>query len=281
MANTLHIVNGDSTATILSKTTIKGDVVVWREMLCEGPLDIDVGSDKFWKIRYGFYENDLGIKKLDYFDKSIKEIIKLEDLKVYDEVVLWFEFDLFCQVNLMALCSYLIKSYQKDIRYYLICTGNDKNESRLKHLSDYPLELWQGLLSNKLKINKKELQYAHTCWGIYVNNNSQELQYFDFDQNSKFPYFQAAIQQHLKRFPGENGLNQIENKIIEFISSCLLNKNELILRLIHWQKEESVYGFGDLQFTLYVQRLNYLYFIDKNILKLNQKGLDKLSKIKA
>jgi len=85
----------------------------------------------------------------------------------------------------------------------------------------------------------------------------------------------------LKRFPGENGLNQIENKIIELIHSNILTKNEIILRMIKWQKEESIYGFGDLQYALYLKRLDDLYFTDKNIFKLNQKGLDKLSKIKA
>ncbi len=114
MANTLHIVNGDSTAKLLSKSSINGDIVVWREMLCEGPVINDVGTDNFWKIRYDFYENELGIKKLDYFDNSIKEIIKLEDLEGYKEVVLWFEYDLFCQVNLMALCFYLINLYNID-----------------------------------------------------------------------------------------------------------------------------------------------------------------------
>jgi len=281
MANTLHIVNGDNTATILSRTTIKGDVIVWREMLCEGPLDMDVGSDEFWKIRYDFYENDLGIKKLDYFDKSIKEIIKIEDLKEYDEVVLWFEFDLFCQVNLMALCSYLIKSYQKDIRYYLVCTGKDENSTTKQYLSDYQPESWQRLFDHRIKINKKELYFGRSCWDIYVKNNLEELQNFDFGQNFKFPYFQAAIQQHLKRFPGENGLNQIENKIIELIQSNILIRNEIIRKLLQWQENETVYGFDDLQYALYLKRLDDLYFMDKNIFKLNQKGVDKFSKIKA
>ncbi len=43
MNKTIHVLNGDSTAQILTKTSIKGDVVIWRELLCEGPLCTDVG----------------------------------------------------------------------------------------------------------------------------------------------------------------------------------------------------------------------------------------------
>ena len=45
MSNILHILNGDSTAQIMEKSSLEGDVIVWREMLCDGPLQKDVGSD--------------------------------------------------------------------------------------------------------------------------------------------------------------------------------------------------------------------------------------------
>ena len=118
MSKTLHILNGDSTVEIFDKTTILGDIVVWREMLCEGVIQNEIGSDAFWKSRYDFFESEFNVNKLEYFDKTIKELIKLEELSNYKEVVLWFEYDLFCQINLIAACSYLLKSFRKDI-YYL------------------------------------------------------------------------------------------------------------------------------------------------------------------
>ena len=40
MNKTLHILNGDSTAESFAKSSLEGDVLIWREMLCEGSLDI-------------------------------------------------------------------------------------------------------------------------------------------------------------------------------------------------------------------------------------------------
>ena len=134
MANTLHIVNGDSTAEILKKTTLLGDIIVWRELLCEGPVCKDFGSDEFWKLRYDYFESELGVSKLEYFDKIIKETVRLEDVSEYSEVVLWFEFDLFCQINLMVLCSYLLQNFSKNTSYKLVCTGWVKGKDKFQSL---------------------------------------------------------------------------------------------------------------------------------------------------
>lgn len=280
MSNILHIVNGDSTANILKKTVIKGDILVWREVLCDGPLHFNVGSDEFWLKRYAYFETELGVSKLDYFDKTIKELVKLEDLEGYTEVVLWFEFDLFCQVNLMALCSYLLKSFRKDIFYYLVCTGKVTGKEQLQSLTDFSENEFLSLYEKKAKISKSNLMYANECWNVYVENNYEKLKKFNFNKSKKFAYFQLAMNQHLKLFPSKNGLNEIQYKILEIIANAALTKNELIRNLLIWQQQKTVYGFGDLQYVQYLKKLNkyfeikdakyYLNNFGKKVLKDNE-----------
>jgi hypothetical protein len=272
MNKTLHILNGDSTAQILEKSTIQGDVIIWREMLSEGTLHKDVGCDKFWKTRYSFFENELGVSKVEYYDRTIKEIIKIEDISIYNEVVLWFEYDLFCQVNLLALCTYLLKFYRKDIQFYLICTGTEKEKEYLQTLSEYSPKEFQDLFDNKVNLSRNNMLFAEECWSIYVENDKEKLYEFDFNNCSKFSYLQMSIQQHLQRFPKQNGLNQIENKILEMINFDLLTKNDLIKELLIWQKKETVYGFGDQQYLLALEKLDKYYFKNNEILFLNTSG---------
>jgi len=273
MANTLHIVNGDSTAEILKKTSLSGDIIVWREMLCEGPICKDFGSDEFWKMRYTYFESELGVSKLEYFGKTIKEIVQLEDLSKYNKVVLWFEFDLFCQVNLMALCSYLLESFRKVVSYKLVCTGWVKGEERLLSLSDFNLNEFEGLYENSIEITKNNLEFADTCWKLFSENNIEKLQAFNFNkQRTKFLYFQKAIDQHLLRFPDENGLNQIQYKILEIIETKPFTENEIVRNLLIWQDEDTVYGFGDLQYFQYLKKMNKYYTISDSKYFLNKKG---------
>jgi hypothetical protein len=272
MTNTLHILNGDVSADILTNSSIEGDIIVWREMLCEGELHKNIGSDEFWKSRYNFFQNEIGIEKLDYFDKTIRELVKLEDLSDYKSVFLWFEFDLFCQVNLMALCTFLLKSYRKDIVYRLICTGKEPGKQGFQSLSDYSDEEYVSLMENSIKLSRHNLLFSEQSWHVYVENNLEALKAYNFNKSSKFKYFQLAMNQHLKRFPGENGLNQIECKILEIIDSGIQSVENLVEKLLNWQREETVYGFSDLQYELHVKKLENYYEIDHNSIKLNAKG---------
>lgn len=272
MTNILHILNGDSTAEIFDKTSIVGDIVVWREMLCEGVVKSEIGSDDFWKSRYDFFESEFGIGKLEYFDQTIKELVKLEELSTYREVVLWFEYDLFCQVNLIAACSYLIKSFRKDINYYLVCTGKEKGKDQLQTLSNYGPNEYKILYKNKVKLTKNDLLFAEYCWNLYIENDLIKLKNNDFSKNSKFEYLPMAIDQHILRFPNKNGLNQIENKILELINSGLTSKNKIVRQLLIWQQKETVYGFGDMQYFMTLKNLKKFYTDHNNVILLNNKG---------
>ena len=272
MNNSLHILNGDSTAQIFSRSSIPGDVIVWREMLCDGSLHKDVGSDEFWKKRYDYFENEVGVSKIDYFDKTIKELIQLEDLSNYNEIVLWFEYDLFCQVNLLGLCTYLLKYFRKNINYYLVCTGHEDGKPDLQPLSNYSSKEYELLYTNKIKITRNNLLFAAQSWDLYVDNKKEDLMDFDFGQSSKFKYLQKAINQHLQRFPSENGLNQIENKLLETIDVDASDRNTIIKGMLHWQHKETVYGFGDLQYYLYLKKLGNYYSVKNEIITLNTKG---------
>lgn len=272
MTKILHILNGDSTYAIFKESSISGDVVIWREMLCEGTVVKDVGSDQFWKERYSYFKNEFGVNKLDYFDKTLKEIIKLQDVSDYREVVLWFEYDLFCQINLMALATYLLKSYRKDIKYFLVCTGKEKGKTQLLSLADYSPKEYEDLYQNKIKLSRNDLLFAQIVWEIYSENDADSLKRFDFNQSKKFIYLQAAIDQHLMRFKDENGLNQIDHKILSIIDTGIQNEKQLINKLLIWQKKETVYGFGDMQYINYIKKLKSFIIIENDKMKLNQKG---------
>ncbi|MBT8318444.1 MAG: DUF1835 domain-containing protein [Lutibacter sp.] len=277
MSKTIHVLNGDSTAQVLEKSKIEGDVIIWREMLCEGPVHKSVGSDEFWINRYSFFEEELRISRLEYYDTTIKEIVKLEDLSGYEEVVLWFEYDLFCQVNLMALCTYLLANYVKKANYYLICTGEVKGKNKLQSLTDFKPSGFETLYETKIALSKTNLEFAKESWELYVENDFKKLDEFNFNKSAKFKYLQAAINQHLLLFPSKNGLNQISTKIFEILKSNALSKEEIINTLLIWQQKETVYGFGDVQYNLYINKLKKYFTIDDNKYYLNEKGLAKIN----
>ena len=83
MNKTIHILNGDSMAQILEKSGIKGDVVVWRELLCEGPLHMAIGSNEFWTKRYTFFEEEFGDLQYFLYLKKLEKYYNIKEEKYY------------------------------------------------------------------------------------------------------------------------------------------------------------------------------------------------------
>jgi len=60
------------------------------------------------------------------------------------------------------------------------------------------------------------------------------------------------------------------------INFDLLTKKELIKNLLVWQKKETVYGFGDVQYQLALDKLKAYYTIKNRKYMLNDKGKESL-----
>ena len=91
----LHILNGDATLQAFEQTGLEGDTMIWREVLSEGPLEESISSGSFWKIRSEWICETFKETPGNYQEKVIDQLDKLSEH--YDEINLWFEFDLHCR----------------------------------------------------------------------------------------------------------------------------------------------------------------------------------------
>ena len=73
---TLHILNGDATLFVFNQTTIAGDILVWREILSDGP----VSKKNLWELRSDWIFKKFGETPANYQQKVIKEAEKLTHL---------------------------------------------------------------------------------------------------------------------------------------------------------------------------------------------------------
>ena len=96
-----HILNGDSLAYSFPDAKIEGDiVVVFREGLIDGDLSGD-DLQHFWESRARY----MGLTNAEYHDKVVSELEKVVNAADDTEFNLWFEYDLFCQVNMWFVIS--------------------------------------------------------------------------------------------------------------------------------------------------------------------------------
>ena len=273
-ASILHITNGDYTTNYLKKLNFSGEFITWREMLCEGKTTADVGSENFWKNRYDFFKTAYKLSKQNFIDYTVKEYRNLCNKKSQKEIVLWFEYDLFCQINMIAVLSW-IKQYRKGYNISLVSSGKVGNYKNMFAIPELNEKQIQNHYNNRIELTQDDIEYADYIWQLYCSDSPLRLEtIYKFNPMSPFQYLASAIEAHLKRFPSlENGLNRIENNILETaINKKPTSKKQLINELL---KEEDVYGFGDLQYENKIAELRRL-FHSFNPVKLSKKGREVL-----
>ncbi|UNY98081.1 DUF1835 domain-containing protein [Zhouia spongiae] len=257
MSKILHITNGDSFTSYLEQLNIKGDIITWREMLCEGRTTTDVGSESFWRTRFDFLKNSYKVSKERFVEFTLKEYRRLCNQKHQQEIVLWFEYDLFCQVNMIAVLSWLHKN-RKGVPVSLVCSGKEDDTERLYGLSELSAEHIGLLYKKRLHLTLDDIEYADYIWQLYCGDNPIQL-YTAIKQNSsQLKYITPAFLSHLHRFPTvENGLNELENNVLKAARDHKINSKDQLV--VHMLKNQGYYGFSDLQYKKLITGLRPLF----------------------
>lgn len=269
MSSLLHITNGDVFTERLQKLNLDGDVITWREMLCEGQTLPNVGSETFWKARFEFLHKNYKVSKSWFIEKTLKEYRSLCNHKQQDHIVLWFEYDLFCQVNMLAVISWLL-THRKYAQISLVCSGKEDATDKMYSLNELTDEQLLGLYKNKKVLTQDDTEYADYVWQLYCSNNPIRLENLTDFKDYQFDYLGDAVKSHLKRFPSiNNGLNEMENTILQLaIDKKPKSKTEYMDVLL---RNQGNLGFSNTQYDRALTRLKPL-ITSLNPVRLSKKG---------
>jgi hypothetical protein len=238
-------------------------------MLCEGKTVTNVGSEAFWKTRFDFLHKNYNVSKSWFVEKTLKEYRSLCNHKQEEEIILWFEYDLFCQINMLAVISWL-KTHRRHVQISLVCSGKEDDTNRLYALNDLSDEQIKKLFKKRVELSQDDIEFADYVWQLYCSDNPIRLEHLtDFDQY-QFKYLGEALKTHLKRFPTiKNGLNEIENRVLHVAAEDKpKSRKELLGSLL---TDQGWYGFGDSQYERILKNLRPL-FHSFNPVRLSKKG---------
>lgn len=273
-SRTLHIINGDSVLTPLNHLNLNGKKFVWREMLCEGPTEIHLNTSGFKEVRKEFLSRYYHIPPKDYEDKFISQFSILEDNQ-FSEVNLWFEYDLFCHINMLAAIQ-LLSDLEFDIPIYLICSGRIKGENKLKGLAELTSEEVKQEYENRVLLTKDDIELALHIWALYNEKNPKRIVPL-LSKDSNFKYLSSCLRAHLERFPNATtGLNVLEENLLNLINNYhITSAHQWLGYSLQYQ---GYYGYGDLQMQKLIDKLSIFTVHTKDRLILNDKGMSIINK---
>jgi hypothetical protein len=254
MSNILHVLNGDSTMHSFNQTGLDGDVMVWREVLSEGPLEENISAANFWNARSKWIGETFNEATAGYQHKVIDELGKLNGQ--YDEINLWFEFDLHCQVNLLGVMQMLNQQTNMSApAVFLICPDDFPGIDDFRGMGQLNGDQLEDLYDSRVQLSDWEFELAAQAWPLYVKGDTAELEQWINDTTfwGSLHLLNPALLAHLKRLSiNAAGLNHIEQKLLDIYNSGITSKPEIYHAF--WATEQ-IYGMGDSEIDIYLNRL--------------------------
>jgi hypothetical protein len=235
-----HILNGDSLAYGFPDAKIEGEIIVTREALIDGDLS-GVNLQAFWQSRARY----IGISEAEYQNHVASEFEKLMNAPNNSEFNLWFEYDLFCQVNMWFVIS-MINSLTIGKKVFAVYTTFlDKTSN----------QFWNGYgranstelaicFANRISLSDVDLQLGQDLWAAYKNGNLDELIRLAKNQSVAFPYLQEVVKAQVDRFPPDGTKGRPEKVIEDIMKDGSTDFHKVFSEF--WDRE-SIYGFGDTQ----------------------------------
>jgi hypothetical protein len=242
----IHVLNGDCLFDQLPKS-IPGEFIICRECLVEGPV-VAENLNEFWKKRAGFIEESYGFSQEGYAEKSVKEFSKLESIPEDSEINLWFENDLFCQVNLWFIVHRLA-SLKKTSNVYWVRPLN-LGWTVFGNLSEAELE---KSLEQRVKLEENEIELFSSLWDNHCKSNFAGLAEIANKLSARFSELPKVIEAHVGRFASEGKPGKPEQIIAELVEKS--GSKELKVIFNAFRPFNDVYGFGDLQVKRLLKRI--------------------------
>ncbi len=250
----LHIHNGDSTAGTAKKTNIPGEHLAWREALVCGPAPGGLSEEEFRSVRARHLADAYGggLEKCENDLRAQEET--LSRFSDHEEVVLWFEHDLFCQVQLIFLLNWLAQRDLGRTKLSLICIREFPGIADLRGLGQLNEEQLSSLFPQRQRVTAAQLQLGSKAWAAYSSSNPKQIESLLESDLSPLPFLKSALVKHLRRFPSTyNGLGRIGNVSLELIAKGYGNFKSLFPAFVRCEPE---YGFGDAQLYLELRRMS-------------------------
>ena len=134
----------------------------------------------------------------------------------YDELVLWFEHDLFDQLNLIQLLTHL-GGQPRSKPITLVCIDRYPGHPDFKGLGELePRDLAALVQGRGGRWTRRELALAARAWSAYRSPDPRAIEELLKGDTSALPFLAAALARHLEEFPSDaDGLSRSERRLME------------------------------------------------------------------
>ena len=208
----LQVTNGSSVS--LPESGLGGEVLIWADVLHHAPVPGEADT-------------------------------ALAHIADHEEVTLWFEHDLYDQIQLIHILDWFRSHPPAPTRLTMICIDHYLGYLR----GDQLAELWP----ERRPVTQEQMDLAATAWRAFRAPDPTGLTALLQADTAALPFLSGALLRHLQQFPAvENGLARTERQILEGARAGHRDFSGLFVA--HQSQEERIF-MGDTTFRWYLDGL--------------------------
>lgn len=238
----LIITNGDSAAELLVAAGRQDTICPWRDVLHEGPVvtgRLEECSARRADYLAQRFSLDSGEVEATFAERD--DIIR--NHKAFDRIELWFEHDLYDQLQLIQILSVLADEDRSD-EVVLVQAGEFLGHQR----PDTILRFAQGAR----QVRSDDFELATQVWSALAMPRPAAVVRHTTDTRSDWPFLRPALLRFLEELPGANGLSRTEATALSAIADGVTAPLRLFPHVL--AREEAAF-MGDLSFFAILEDL--------------------------
>ena len=241
---TLIITNGDSAADLLGKAGLGDKILPWRDILHEGPIP-DADDDLFAMIRAKYLADGSDQNEREILKDFKDRIARFKSLDEYDRIELWFEHDLYDQLQILQILD-MLQRFGRTESVFIV-----QAPTYLGMQTPDTIGRFEEL---GLPVLERMFAFAQKAWNAYVSGGPQAIDLLRREPIPGFPFMGLALLRALQELPGPNGLSRSEQQILYQLDRGVDRPGRLFAQV---QNMEEAIFLGDLSFFRILSGLQF------------------------
>jgi hypothetical protein len=229
---------------------VQGELLPWRDVLHEGPVHAGLPLAELSRRRAAFIASCGWADPLAAKKQFEERDAALAAAGQHHEVVLWFEHDLYDQLQLLQLLDWFAAHPHPTLS--LVCEA--------EYLGTMTPARAGELFRARRAVSEAQLKAGAAAWGAFGSSDPRAIR---LEPVPGLPFLAPALRRLLEELPWtRDGLSRLERQILEALGGGPLPFAELFPRA-HHHREDPVF-VGDAVLALYLERLAADGFVDGN-----------------
>jgi Domain of unknown function (DUF1835) len=244
-AATLHITNGDGALYLLKKAGILGTHLAWRDALNDGPVPAGLSLEETSAVRANYLAQRGFANPIRLIHDFGRRDAQLRSAGDFEEVVLWFEHDLYDQLQMLQVLTALEELELEPGRISVVQTDH--------YLASMTVDEILPLLPKRRTATAAIFRSARRNWERFTSPSAAELYAAAGEDAIGLPFLRAALQRLCEEYPWtRDGLSRTQRQALYAVAQGPAREDELFSRA---QAREEAFFLGKRAFSKVLEDL--------------------------